>query len=111
MMTLRQFYLIKLAEECDEVSHRALKQTQFGAEQVQKGDEVKDGVAPPNKEAGLTNRQRLTNELKDLATTVKLLVDLGEIEDTFETATEAEFEAWETEKKTKIQKYLKYSQE
>jgi hypothetical protein len=74
-----QFLLNKLAEECAEVAQRALKQVQYGANQIQKGNEVKDGVAPPSGKAGLSNRQRLTNELVDLAIIYELLEEAGQL--------------------------------
>ncbi len=107
MMTLRQFYLTKLAEECQEVAQRALKSMQFGAEQIQKGNEVKDGVAPPDRETGLTNRQRLSNELDDLQAVVFVLQDMKEVNvDTLE-----DFNAYVLAKRQNIKKYLAYSQE
>ena len=36
MMNLEQFYLLKLAEERSEVAQRALKQMQFGKNEIQK---------------------------------------------------------------------------
>lgn len=106
-MTLRQFWLTKLAEECQEVAQRALKQMQFGAEQIQKGNEVKDGVAPPDKEAGLTNRERLDLEINDFLAVVDVLQDMDEV--SIETAehVNAHIDA----KQERIQKYLKFSQE
>lgn len=107
MVTIRQYYLMKLAEECTEVGKRALKQIQFGAEQIQKGNEVKDGVAAPDKEAGLTNRQRLSNEINDLMTIVDILQELEQVE----TESEQQFFEYMDLKKARLYKYLAYSQE
>lgn len=38
MINLRQYMLLKLAEECNEAAQRALKQVQFGRDEVQTGD-------------------------------------------------------------------------
>lgn len=103
-MTKEQFLLLKLAEECQEVAKRAIKQIQFGADQVWKGGEVKDGVAP--KEAGLTNAQRLLNELADLAVIAQLL---GEAEQLPVPPIDDEFEELISKKVEKLNKYLAYA--
>ncbi len=94
MMTLRQFYLTKLAEECQEVAQRALKSIQFGADEVQKGQEE-------------TNAQRLRDEVQDLLAMIALVenntFDLPQIPFVEEVRT--------TVRKTeKICRYLEYSQ-
>jgi hypothetical protein len=53
MMTRIQLLLGKVAEECSEIAHRALKAQQFGL------DEVQDGQS-------LNNWERLAGELTDL---------------------------------------------
>jgi hypothetical protein len=93
-MNLRQFYLLKLAEESVEVSQRAIKQMQFGADEVQTGQEK-------------SNAERLLEELIDLATVASLLLDIGEIPST----TAVYREAMRQKKLAKLEKYLKYSQE
>lgn len=60
MMDLEQFLLIKIAEECDEISQRALKAAQFGLDEVQNGQ-------------GLSNAERLIGELNDLAGVLSLM--------------------------------------
>lgn len=104
-MTRNQFLLTKLAEECAEVSQRALKQIQFGATQIQKGNEVKDGTAPPDKEVGLTNAQRLSNELLDLA----FICDLLEAEGQLVRFTDEEIETARERKTDRLNKYLEFS--
>jgi NTP pyrophosphatase (non-canonical NTP hydrolase) len=106
-MTREQFLLIKLTEECAEVAQRALKQIQFGANQIQKGNEVKDGVAPSDKEAGLTNAQRLKNELTDLYVMVNLLQLAGQLSPT----TSREFKIAKQRKVEKLNKYLAFSRQ
>lgn len=93
MLSLRQYYLEKLAEECAEVAQRAMKQSQFGADEIQK-------------DQSLTNKARLSGELNDLLVVMDILQDLGEV--TVET--DLEFVAYAETKRAKIQKYLKYSQ-
>ncbi|MBO6509736.1 MAG: hypothetical protein JJ979_14885 [Roseibium sp.] len=52
-MKREQFLLVKLAEEANEVSQRALKAAQFGLDEVQAGQSE-------------TNEQRLQAELSDM---------------------------------------------
>lgn len=106
-MTREQFLLLKLAEECQEVAQRAIKQIQFGAHQIQKGNEVKDGVSAPDKEAGLTNGQRLDNELIDLIVIADLLRTSGQIPRT----TLAEFQIAQAAKIEKMNKYIAFSRQ
>jgi len=62
MMTLQQYLLMKLAEECAEVAQRALKAAQFGLDEVQKGQD-------------LNNAERIYGELNDLHSITILLND------------------------------------
>ena len=39
-----------------------------------------DGVSPVNNPKGLTNRQRLTQEVADLAIAIQLIIDSGDID-------------------------------
>lgn len=93
-MKIRQYYLLKLIEECAEVSQRASKSMQFGPEEIQK-DQQK------------TNATRLRDEVEDLLTIIAILEnntdDLPELEFT-ESITRV------VEKTEKVMKYLKYSQ-
>lgn len=95
MLTLRQFYLTKLIEECQEVSQRAAKSMQFGPEEIQKGQEK-------------TNATRLRDEVEDLLGVIAILEantdDLPEIPI-------SEHVSRVVRKNEKIAKYLKYSQE
>jgi hypothetical protein len=59
-MSMEQLYLLKLAEECGEVAHRAMKAMQFGMDEIEHDHED-------------TNQERLLAELVDLAATVDLL--------------------------------------
>ena len=93
MMTLRQFYLLKLAEECAEVAQRASKQMQFGAAEIQKDQE-------------LTNAQRLRGELNDLLVVVGQLACMDELpHENMSQWTDAM-----NSKREKLAKYLAYSQ-
>lgn len=67
MMTLGQFVLLKIMEECSEVSQRASKAMQFGLCETQEGD-TQD------------NRNRLESEISDLLATLHIAADLGLIE-------------------------------
>ncbi len=87
-MTLRQFLLIKLAEEAAEVSQIALKTAQFGETESCPG-------------LGLTNVERIYQELNDLNAIIELLQDARFSYVPSASAIEA--------KKQKVEKYLKYS--
>lgn len=106
MMTIEQFWLAKLAEECTEVGQRALKQMQFGRDQVWKGGEVSGGVAPESG-IGLSNAERLRSELNDLISIVNQLERMDEIPYT----SLHKFVQLDNAKREKIQKYLKLSQD
>ncbi len=67
MMTVKQYYLLKLMEECAEVAQIASKQMQFG------GDSTGLGMYDT------TNRRRLRDEINDLLGVVDKLMDLREI--------------------------------
>lgn len=87
-----QYYLMKLAEECSEVAQRALKQVQFGKEEVQKGQD-------------LTNGERLRLEIMDLLTVIDVLESENHIPF-------MDFDLMKdhmTAKKYKLEKYMDYS--
>ncbi len=94
MLSIRQIYLTKLAEECAEVAQRCAKSMQFGANEIQKDQDR-------------TNAQRLRDEVEDLLAVISLVElyteDLPAIPVT-------ERISRMTNKASKIQKYLKYSQ-
>ncbi len=87
-----QFLLVKLAEECDEVSQRALKQAQYGAQEAQEGNP--------------TNSERLRDEILDLVAIVSLLQQSREIQ----AWSRAEFTKRKAAKLVKMGKSLAYSQ-
>lgn len=93
MLTRNQYLLVKLAEECNEVAQRALKQVQFGADEVQEGQ-------------SLTNEERLRLELTDLMAVRQLLVESGELRKNDPVTAVERF----LSKNAKVEKYLKYSQ-
>jgi NTP pyrophosphatase (non-canonical NTP hydrolase) len=93
MMTYRQFLLLKLAEECAEVAQRALKQMQFGRDEIQHDQE-------------LTNSQRLYQELIDLLAVKVLLISIDEIP---EPRRQEALDAMK-KKQMKMKKYYEYSQ-
>lgn len=104
MMTLRQFYLTKLIEECQEVSQRAAKSIQFGTFEVQ----AQSGISTTeNKNQDKTNANRLRDEVEDLLAVIQLVEDKT---DDLPMISETESISRAVAKRLKIQKYLKYSQ-
>ena len=109
MLSHAQFYLTKLAEECNEVAQRALKQVQFGKNQTQAKDYLffaEDRSKEITPTMLLTNAQRLRQELNDLLASVETLELLGEIpvvnpDDLIKAV---------AEKQAKVEKYKKLSQ-
>jgi NTP pyrophosphatase (non-canonical NTP hydrolase) len=67
MMTIRQYYLDKLMEECAEIIQVASKQIQFG------------GMSAHPRLGGESNRDRLRSEINDLLAVVDVLMNLGEL--------------------------------
>ncbi len=95
-MKLRQYLLMKLMEECAEVSHIASKQAQFGAENNNR-----------TLLHSVTNAEHLRAEVNDLLSVIDLLIESQEI---------PEIASWrlmgaKAQRRGKIMKYLKYSQE
>jgi NTP pyrophosphatase (non-canonical NTP hydrolase) len=66
-MTYRQFLLVKLAEECAEVAHAALKQAQLGK------DSTNFGKLPE------TNEEHLMSEFADVQAVFHILQEAGEV--------------------------------
>lgn len=64
MMNRKQYLLMKLAEECCEAAQRALKQAQFG------GDEIEPGKDQSNSE-------RLLAEVVDVFASIAMLQEEG----------------------------------
>lgn len=100
MLSIDQFFLLKLMEECSEVAQRCSKQVQFGAYE-------KQANSPSETKNEQPNRDRLRAELNDLLAVVDVLLELGQIP---EISPHELLEA-KNEKRAKIQKYLNYSQE
>ncbi len=94
MMTRKQYLLLKLSEECAEVSQRCSKQIQFGRDEIQK-----------SRGNTLTNDERLTGEITDLCAVIQMLNRCGEITLPKDSDMAGLFKA----KRKKIEKYLKYS--
>lgn len=91
MMTIGQYYLDKLAEECAEVAQQVSKNMIFG----------KDMSWAKNNPDGLNNAQKLRVEVNDLLGTLDVLMDIGEL---------PEISPWELleAKNAKRQKMAKY---
>ena len=94
MMSMEQFFLTKLVEECAEVQQRALKQMQFGREEIQEGQTEE-------------NRNRLRAEVDDLLSVIFMNEYMGNIP----TISDLEKDARYGKKWERIQKYLKISRE
>ena len=90
MLTLQQFYLTKLAEECNEVAQIALKTQQFGLDEVWRVQ-------------GSSNKERCHEELNDLMAVIEVLNESHGLQFVPD---RKQIEA----KKEKMLKYLKYSQ-
>lgn len=94
MMTREQFLLIKIAEECVEISQQALKSAQFGLSNVKPGQDIP-----------LDNGTRLMMECADLAAVSEVFA--------YETGLgpdgETRFDEWISIKKEKLEKYYQYS--
>jgi hypothetical protein len=63
-MTIKEALLLKVMEECNELSQGCSKAIRFGLEEVQEGQIF-------------TNEERLINEYKDLRVSLGVLVDQG----------------------------------
>lgn len=91
-MTLEQYYLTILAEECAEVGQMCSKSIRFGLNETKR-------------DLTITNAERLYEEYIDLITVVKILVDSGYIKE----PTQERKEEMIKNKLEKIKKYLDYS--
>jgi len=92
MMTLEQFYLIRIAEEATELAQAALKASQFGLFEMIEGTNE-------------TNEGRMTKEYNDLLSARSMLRNLG-----YEHPILMEDYGLQNEKINKVEKYLTYSQ-
>lgn len=92
-MTRQELLLVMLMEECDETSQRASKALRFTLEEVQEGQIM-------------TNAERIIYEFNDLCAVMELLNEEG----LFNKASFLDHEYIKL-KKTKVEKWLKYSQE
>jgi NTP pyrophosphatase (non-canonical NTP hydrolase) len=92
-MTRNQFLLLKLIEECAEVSHIASKQIQFGKDSTNRAKLDK------------TNAEHLKSEALDLMSVLALLM----IYDEFPQWTPQELENAIHAKRAKMQKYVTQS--
>lgn len=97
-MNREQMLLLLLIEECQEVAQRASKAIRFTLDEVQPDQ--------PGSEQ-MDNRARLLKEWNDLLAVMEMIQDEGHFghDDGLRIA------EWIKEKKEKIEKYLKYSQE
>lgn len=92
-MTKKEYLLLLIAEECNEVGQRASKALRFGLKEIQPGQP-------------LNNTQRLIYEFNDLVATIELMDEEGMLDG--ESMIDRDMVE---EKKIKIEKYLSYSQQ
>jgi hypothetical protein len=95
MMTLQQYYLVKLAEEAAEVAQIALKAAHFGLSEVQPG-------------TILSNGERICAELNDTLAMVQRLGDVSEGAFFFDIGQPDHVAI--SKKLAKVQHFLEYSQ-
>lgn len=94
-MDQKQFLLLKIMEECSEISQRASKALQFGMNEIQSGQD-------------LTNQERLQSEIDDLLCIVELFNQHSEAGEGFITKiTSEQLDA----KRKKLNKFLVYSKD
>jgi hypothetical protein len=95
MMTLQQYYLVKLAEEAAEVAQIALKAAHFG-------------LSERHPERTETNAQRIYAELNDVLAMVQRLGDVSNGEFFFDIGQPDHVAI--SKKLAKVQHFLEYSQ-
>lgn len=96
-MTLTEYLLLKLPEECDEVSQRTLKAVIFGIDEVQATGPSQQKTP----ETLLPNSERIRKEFADLMGVYEILVHMGLVKMPDRTDVNA--------KKLKVAKYLRHS--
>jgi len=96
MTSIKQFYLLKLIEECSEVAQQAAKQMQFGHYAIS-----------PSTGKVYDNTNMLRFEVNDLLAVLDVLIDLEELP---EISPEELLKA-KNKKRNRIMEYLQHSQE
>lgn len=94
MTSIRQFYLLKLAEECSEIAQQACKQIQFGHYATSPSGKTYD------------NTELLRGEVNDLLAVLDVLTELEELPE----ISPEELLAAKLKKRFRIQEYLEHSQ-
>lgn len=92
-MNKEKYLLVKIQEECAEVSQRAAKAIRFGLNETQNGQDK-------------TNLERLKDELLDLMTAVVFFTNETQIE-----LISVDFENKINDRIERIKKYMNYSRE
>lgn len=100
-MTKEEYLFVSLAEECAEVQQRICKALRFGLEEKQ----VDGPSANPSDSAKKTNRERILEEMLDLTSLYRMLLN----NDFLPTLEEGEYEAKHREKIAKVYKYYEYA--
>jgi hypothetical protein len=96
MTSIKQFYLLKLAEECSEIAQQAIKQIQFGHHALS-----------PSTGKRYDNTALLRAEVNDLLAVLDVLMDLRELPE----ISPIELLDAKIKKQRRILDYLQHSQE
>ncbi|SRR6266478_1806189 len=94
MTSIKQFYLLKLAEECSEIAQQACKQIQFGHYATSVSGKI------------YNNTELLRGEVNDLLAVLDVLTDLGELPE----ISPMELLVAKNKKRNRIMQYLQHSQ-
>ena len=97
-MNITEHLLTCLSEECSEVAKECAKSQRFGLD-----DKLTMDPYGPRGTNGLTNAEKLADELNDLLGVVQMLVDAGAIPFNWQDHAKQE------EKKRKVQRFMDYS--
>jgi hypothetical protein len=96
MTSIKQYYLLKLIEECSEVAQQASKQMQFGPYSIS-----------PSTGARYDNKKMLRFEVNDLLAVLDVLMELEELPE----ISPDELLLAKNKKRNRIVQYLQHSQE
>jgi hypothetical protein len=98
-------HLLSIAgEECCEISQVCSKISRFGIDDVYTHIDAETGAHTPHPEKG-TNRQRLIDELNDLAAVIRMLTEHGIIPQNWADRDK------QFQKMQKVRRYMKYSRD
>lgn len=92
-LTRQQWLLVKLCEECQEVSQRVTKALTFGIAEVQEGQE-------------LNNSDRISEELADLILIYKMLINEGVLAEV-----PYDYNVKLNKRESKVERWFRYAQQ